>query len=250
MLKKRLIPTLLLKEGRCVKTVKFDSFRDTGNPVFAARVYNSQSADELIFLDITASEENRDILFKIISEVTEECFMPLTVGGGIKSVEDIRKLLKIGADKTAINSGAVNNPQLITDGAKKFGSQCIVVGIDVKKVNGNHKVFINGGTTETKLDPIEWAKKVEELGAGEILIQSIDRDGTMDGYDLKLIKDVCDAVNVPVIALGGAGKLKDFLECIEISSAVSAASIFHFTDQSPIKAKVFMRDRKVNMRKI
>ena len=244
MLKRRLIPSLLLKLGRCVKTIKFDAIRDVGNPVTAARVYDAQGADELIFLDITASHEKRDTLFDVVVQTAEQCFMPLTVGGGVRTVADIRKLLKAGADKVAINTAAVENPGFIREAAEAFGRQCIVVSIDARlPAPRRYEVFTYRATKPTGLDPVEWAKRMVEYGAGEILITAVDRDGTMEGYDLELIRSVADAVSVPVIASGGCGTLQHLVDGITHghASAVSAASLFHFTDQSVIKAKSFMK---------
>ncbi len=250
MLKIRIIPSLLLKDGRMVKSVRFGGYRDVGHPVTTAKIYEAQRADELIFLDISASQEGRRTLFDYARQAAEECFMPLGIGGGIRSVEDIRELLKGGADKVVINTAAVENPELIRKAALRFGSSTIVVSIDVKKnVKGNYEVFIKGGTKSTGLDPVIWAKQAEELGAGEIFITSIDKEGTMSGYDLDLLRVVSQAVLIPVIAHGGAGKLSDFKEAIEAgASAVSAASIFHFTDQSPIKARKYLFDAGINVR--
>lgn len=241
----------MLKNGRMVKTIKFNNLRDVGDPVTAARVYNAQNVDELIFLDITASQEKRSALFDIISQVTKECFMPLAAGGGIRTVEDIRQLLLVGADKVVINTAAVQNPQFISEAAKKFGCQCVIVSIDVKKKNsGQFEVFIEGGKISTGLEPVGWARRVEELGAGEIFITSIDKDGTMQGYEIELIKSISNKVTIPVIASGGAGTLQDLVEAVEAggASAVAAASLFHFTDQSPIKARSFMRNAGLNVR--
>lgn len=251
MLKTRLIPTLLLKNGRMVKTIKFNDLRDVGDPVTAARVYNAQNVDELIFLDITASQEKRSALFDIISQVTKECFMPLAVGGGVRTVEDIRQLLLVGADKVVINTVAVQNPSFVSEAAKKFGRQCVIISIDVKKKNnGKFEVFIEGGKVSTGLEPMGWARRVEELGAGEIFITSIDKDGTMQGYEIELIKSISNKVTIPVIASAGAGTLQDLVEAIKAGgvSAVAAASIFHFTDQSPIKARSFMKNTGLNVR--
>ena len=251
MLKKRIIPALLLKDGRMVKGKNFSSFRDVGNPVMAAKVYNAQKVDELIFLDICPTNESRAKVFRIIQDAASECFMPLTVGGGVKNCEDITAFLNIGADKVAINSAAVRNPDLIREASNIFGDQCIVVSVDYKKCSdGKYRVYIDMGRTETSLHPLEHVQNCVQLGAGEILLTSIDREGAMQGYDLELIKAVCDAVNVPVIASGGAGTLEDFLQAFTNTgvSAVSAGSIFHFTDQSPIKARFYLSNCGVNVR--
>jgi cyclase len=252
VVKTRLIPTLLLKEGRMVKTIQFDQLRDVGHPVKAAKVYDAQGVDELIFLDITASHEERRTLFDIIRQVTEESFMPFTAGGGLRTVEDIRELLNAGADKVALNTAAVRRPNFINEAARLFGNQCIVVSIDARKTGyKRYEVFINGGKEPTGLDPATWAREAVERGAGEILITSIDREGTMQGYDLDLVKLVVDAVPVPVIANGGAGTPQDFVDAIVQAGAhaVAAASIFHFTDQSPIKARAHMKRAGLNVRR-
>lgn len=250
MLKKRLIPCLLLKNGRCVKGVQFKDFRDTGHPISNAKIYDSQGADELIFLDINATNEGREPLFDIVRSAAEQCFMPLCAGGGIASVEHIRKLLLSGADKVSINTAAVENPALIAEGAKIFGAQCIVVAIDVRKANGKWEVFTRSGTKATGLGPVEWAKKAVSLGAGELLVTSIDHEGMRQGYDLELTRAVADAVDVPVIASGGVGSLQDLVDGIEKghASAVSCGSMLHFTDQSIIKAKAFMKNAGLDVR--
>jgi len=250
MLKTRIIPSLLLKDGRMVKSVRFGGYRDVGHPVTTAKIYDAQRADELIFLDISASREGRRTLFDYVRQVAEECFMPLGVGGGITSIEDIRELLKSGADKVVINTAAVENPELIRKAASRFGSSTIVVSIDVKKTpDGKYEVFTRGATAATGLDPVIWAKEAQNLGAGEILITSVDQEGTLAGYDTALIRSVAEAVSIPVIAHGGAGKLSDFKEAIAAgASAVAAASIFHFTDQSPIKTRKYLHDAGVSVR--
>ena len=265
MLKKRLIPCLLLKNGRCVKGVQFKDFRDTGHPISNAKIYDSQGADELIFLDINATNEGREPLFDIVRTAAEQCFMPLCAGGGISAVEHIHKMLLAGADKVAINTAAVENPALITEGAKIFGAQCIVVAIDVRKVQessgspvspaepemgGKYEVFTHSGTKATGMDPVEWAKKAVSLGAGELLVTSIDHEGMRKGYDLELTRAVADAVNAPVIASGGVGSLQDLVDGITLghASAVSCGSILHFTDQSVIKAKAYMKNAGLDVR--
>lgn len=251
MLKKRIIPSLLLKDGRMVKSVRFGNYRDTGHPVTAAKIYDAQRADELIVLDISASREERGTLLSIVGAMAEECFMPLCVGGGIRAIGDIREIIRGGADKAAINTAAVETPALIEEAARTFGSSTIVVSVDYKKnARGFNEVFIRGGTVGTGRDPVSWTKEVAERGAGEILLTSIDRDGTMSGLDLPMIRAVVAAVTVPVIAAGGVGSLEDFRLGMEEGGAcaVSAASIFHFTDQSPIKARKFLVDRGVNVR--
>jgi cyclase len=251
VLNRRLIPSLLLKDGRCIKTIKFQTLRDVGNPITAARVYNAQGADELIFLDITASPDGRETFLDIVAQTAEQCFMPLTVGGGVRTVTDIRKLLQAGADKVSINTAAVENPWFIQEAAETFGRQCIVVSIDAILVAPRrYEVFSYRGTKPTGLDPVEWAKRMADYGAGEVLITSVDRDGTMGGYDLELTRSVADAVNVPVIASGGCGTLQHLIDGITLghASAVSAASLFHFTDQSVIKAKTFMKVAGLDVR--
>ena len=252
MLRTRLIPVLLLKDGRMVKPIKFDAVRDVGHPVKAAMVYDAQGVDELIFLDITASSEERRTLFDVIRQVTEESFMPFTGGGGLRTREDIRELLNAGADKVALNTGAVRRPKFITEAAELYGNQCIVVSIDAKRVGyKKYEVYINRGKEATGLSPVEWAQQAVELGAGEILLTAIDREGTMEGYDLDLLKLVTDVVQVPVIAHGGAGTPQHFVDAITIANAhaVAAASIFHFTDQNPIKSRAFMKRAGLHVRK-
>lgn len=236
-----------------VKTVNFNSLRDVGDPITSARIYNHQTVDELVFLDISEITENKKILYDIITKVAEECFMPLTVGGGIRSIADIRKLLEAGADKVSINTGAVENPSLIKEAAEVFGSSTIVVSVDAKKnpeMKTGYEVYIKNGKFPVGLDPVQWAKEAEKLGAGEIMITSIDQEGTMNGYDLNLIRLVAEAVSIPVIAHGGAGKLEDFYEAIKNAkaSAVAAASIYHFTDQSPIKVRTYLKYRQIEIR--
>ncbi len=251
MLKIRLIPSLLLKDGRCVKTVRFAEMRDVGNPVTAAKVYDAQRADELVFLDISASSEGRDILLDIVSTTAAECFMPLTVGGGVRTVEDIRKLLNAGADKVAINTQALKRPEFIREAAQRFGNQCILVSMDVKRASsGQYEVWANRAQEATGIGALDWAKRMCEYGAGEILLASADRDGTMQGYDLDLVRAVADCVDIPVIASGGVGTLQHLVDGITKghASAVSAASIFHFTDQSIIKARSYMKQAGLDVR--
>lgn len=243
MLKTRIIPTLLYKDHGLVKGVSFDSWRRVGTALPAIKVYNTREVDELVFLDITANRENRSPDFEEIDRLADECFMPLTVGGGIRSTEDIKKALRAGADKVAINTAALENPQLIRDGAKIFGAQCIVVSIDFRRdVTGRPVVYSRSGTHETGLSPREWALKAESLGAGEILLTSVERDGTMKGYDLDLLKEVSSSVRIPVIAAGGAGCYDHMLQALTVGgcSAVAAASMFHFTQQTPLEAKKFL----------
>lgn len=252
MLKVRLIPTLLLLDGRMIKTKQFGEYRDVGNPRTVAKVYDAQGVDELIFLDITATDENRHFIFDIIAAVAEECFIPLTVGGGIRTLEQAREILTHGADKVAINTAACDRPEFITEIATKFGNSTVVVSIDYKKnTEGTNEVFTNRGTKSTGLDPVEWAKKAQELGAGEILLTCIDREGMMNGYDLTTLKEVCAAVTIPVTASGGVGTIQDLVDGITEggASAVSAASIFHFTDQSIFKAHSHMKEKGLFVRK-
>ena len=253
MLKVRIIPTLLFKELGLVKGVRFDSWRRVGSIMQAIKVYNLREVDELIFLDINATIESRSLDYGLIDEIADECFMPLTVGGGVRSVEDIRQLLHVGADKVAINSLAAKNPEILSSMADIFGSQCIVVSIDARRMpDGGYKIFTHSGTRETNLDPVTFAKKVDELGAGEILLTSIDRDGTMMGYDLELTRSVSEAVSIPVIASGGAGNYEHMLTALREgkASAVASASVFHFTQQTPLEAKKFLRDKGINVRMI
>ncbi len=236
-----------------VKTKRFKDERDVGDPVSAAKIYDAQGVDELIFLDITATQEKRSVLFDIIEQVSDECSVPLTVGGGIRTLDDIQNLLKSGADMVTINTAALENPMFIREAVDKFGSQCIVVSIDYRmdKMVGN-TVFSHGGTIITPWGPVDWGMKIAKQGAGEILITSIDKEGTMTGYDLSPIKDLYNYVDVPIIANGGVGTLQDLVDGVKIgcADAVAASSIFHFTDQSPIKAKTFMQEAGINVRPI
>jgi cyclase len=250
-LAKRVIPCLDVTAGRVVKGVNFVELRDAGDPVEIARRYDEQGADELTFLDITATSDQRDLILHIIEAVASQVFIPLTVGGGVRSVEDVRRLLNAGADKISINSAAVSNPQLVADAAQKYGSQCIVVAIDAKKTgDGKWEVFTHGGRKPTGLDVIEWAQKMERLGVGEILLTSMDRDGTKSGFDLALTRAVSDAIGVPVIASGGVGGLQDLADGIKVgrADAVLAASIFHYGEHSVQEAKRFMAAQAIPMR--
>jgi imidazole glycerol-phosphate synthase subunit HisF len=232
-----------------VKGVRFAGYRDVGHPVTTAKVYDAQGADELLFLDIEATGEERATLFDVVSRTADECFMPLTVGGGIRSVDDVRALLLAGADKVSINTAAVRRPELVTEAALRFGSQCVVVAIDVSgSLDG--KVCTHGGRVETELNPVEWALRAAALGAGEIIVTSIDREGTRTGYDLELTRALADALTVPVVASGGVGRLDDLVDGVRVghASAVAAASIFHFTDQSVIKARSYMRQAGLDVR--
>ncbi len=252
MLRTRLIPSLLLKQGRCIKTKRFAKERDTGDPVTAAKIYDAQGADELLFLDITASNEKREILFHVIERVAEECFMPLAVGGGVRTVEDVRQLLKIGADKVAVCSAFFENPDFANEAARIFGSSTIVGIVTYGVVGGEKRVFINGKEKDTGREPVAWARELEGRGVGELLLYSIDHDGMMDGYDLDLIRQVTQQTTVPVIVCGGAGKLTDFVDAVQTAgaTAVSAGSIFHFTDQNLIKARAYMRNAGLTVRSV
>jgi imidazole glycerol-phosphate synthase subunit HisF len=243
MLTVRVIPCLDVKDGRVVKGVNFLDLVDAGDPVEQARIYDSEGADELIFLDITASSDNRDTLFDAVASTAEQCFMPLTVGGGVRAVEDIRKLLLAGADKVSINTAAVNRPEFVREAAQKFGTQCIVVAIDAKRVGpGSFEVFTHGGRNETGIDAIDWARQMVEHGAGEILLTSMDRDGTKSGFDIPLTRAISDAVSIPVVASGGVGSLDHFAEGVLEggASAVLAASVFHFGEFRVSEAKARM----------
>jgi len=248
---KRIIPCLDVKEGRVVKGTNFVGLRDAGDPVERASAYDLEGADELVFLDITASFEERKAMLEVIKKTAGQVFMPLTVGGGISTVDDIRNALRAGADKTSVNSAAVKNPQLIADGAKLFGSQCIVLAIDARRI-GDHKweVYVQGGRKPTGLDAVEWAKKGVELGAGEILLTSMDADGTKNGYDIELTKAISSVVNVPVIASGGAGKLEDFYDVLVEggADAVLAASLFHYKELTIAQVKQYLHDRGIEVR--
>lgn len=245
----RVIPCLDVNAGRVVKGTNFVDLRDAGDPVEIAKRYNVEGADEVVFLDITASSDKRAITLDVVRKTAEQVFIPLTVGGGIRTVDDMRTLLKAGADKISINTAAVLNPQLIYDGSRKFGNQCIVVAIDAKKENDSWKVYTHGGRTRTDLDVIEWAQKCVRLGAGEILLTSMDKDGTKDGYDLELMEQVTRVVDVPVIASGGAGKKEHFVDvCQKGASAVLAASLFHFKQLEISDLKQYMRQNGIEVR--
>jgi cyclase len=251
MLAKRIIPCLDVDAGRVVKGVRFEEIRDAGDPVEIARRYDAAGADELVFLDITASHEERDTLIEVVEQVAAEVFIPLTVGGGVRSVDDVRRLLRAGADKVAINTAAVTDPELVDRAAQAFGSQCIVVAIDAKAVGpGAWHVFTKGGRHDTGIDAVAWAREVVGRGAGEILLTSMDRDGTKDGFDLDLTRTVADAVSVPVIASGGVGTLAHLAEGIQEghADAVLAASIFHFGEHSVAEAKQSLAEAGIEMR--
>jgi len=245
MLKIRVMPTLLYKDFGLVKGVGFDSWRRIGSAMQAVKVYNLREVDELVFLDITASREGRPPDFGTVDELADECFMPLAVGGGIRTLEHVQRLLQVGADKVVVNTAAVESPDLVRHIARRFGSQCVVVSIDTRRhAHGAYEVYTHAGTTPTGKDPVAMAREAEAAGAGEILITSIDQDGTMKGYDVRLTRLVADAVTIPVIASGGAGTYAHMAEVLSEghSSAVAAASVFHFTHQTPAEAKRYLRD--------
>lgn len=247
---KRIIPCLDVNNGRVVKGVNFIGLRDAGDPIEVAKRYNDEGADELCFLDITASSDGRDTIVHVVEEVAKQLFIPLTVGGGIRKLDDISKLLNVGCDKVSLNSSAVDNPNLIYEAAKKFGSQCVVVAIDVKKnSNGGYNVFVHGGRKDTGLDAISWAKKVYELGAGEILLTSMDADGTKNGYDLAITSAISNLVEIPVIASGGAGTMEHILEAFKNGAdAALAASIFHYKEIEISKLKEFLKANQIGVR--
>jgi imidazole glycerol-phosphate synthase subunit HisF len=250
MLTKRIIPCLDVMEGRVVKGINFLELRDAGDPVTNAKKYEEQMADELAFLDITASHEKRKTIVDVVERVAHEVFMPLTVGGGIKSLQDIREILLAGADKVTINTTAIENPEFVRESSEMFGSQCICIAIDAKRRGDGFEVFTYGGRRPTGVDAIGWAKKVEELGAGEILLTSMDRDGTRIGFDIELTRAISEAVNIPVIASGGVGTLEHLYEGLTDAKAdaVLAASIFHYGEYTIIEAKQYLRDRGVSVR--
>jgi cyclase len=249
MLAKRIIPCFDVANGRVVKGINFVNLRDAGDPVEQASVYNDERADELVFLDILASHEGRGTTVDMARRVADEVFIPFTVGGGVRSVDDFRTLLLAGADKCSINSAAVRNPDLINEAAQRFGAQCVVVAIDARRHGDRWKVYLNGGRVPTDLDAVDWAREAERRGAGEILLTSMDTDGTQDGYDLPLLRAVCSAVNIPVIASGGAGKLEHFYEAIEAgASAVLAASVFHYKTFRISEVKRYLASRGVPVR--
>jgi len=251
MLKARIIPCLDVKDGRTVKGINFVDLIDAGDPVEQAKIYDAQGADELCFLDITASHENRDTIFDVVNRTAEQCFMPLTVGGGVRTVDDIRKLLLAGADKVSINTAAVHRPEFVGEAAEKFGAQCIVVAIDAKSTGPDKwEIFTHGGREPTGIDAVEWAKRMTELGAGEILLTSMDRDGTRQGFDIALTRTIADSVTVPVIASGGVGTLDHLAAGIleGHATAVLAASIFHFGEYTIAEAKAHMAAAGVPVR--
>ena len=251
MLKIRIIPCLDVKNGRIVKGINFKNLKDAGDPILTAQVYDELGADEICFLDIAATLENRDVTLDLVRKTSEKCFIPITVGGGIRTIEDIRHLLLNGADKVSFNSAAIRDPDIISTAANKFGSQCIVVAIDAKKTkNDKWEIFSHGGTKETGIEAISFAKDMQERGAGEILLTSMDKDGTKDGYDIELTKLISDSLNIPVIASGGAGKLEHFKSVLEKgkASAILAASIFHFGEISIKQVKSYLRSEGIPVR--
>lgn len=250
MLTKRIIPCLDVKDGKVVKGKNFVNLKYAGNPVALAERYSSSGADELVFLDISATDEGRKTMIKVVKKVAKKVFIPFTVGGGISSLEDIRNLLNAGADKVSINTSAVKNPELIRKAAKMFGCQCIIIAIDAKKVNGKYEIFTNSGKKATGIDAISWAKKVERLGAGEILLTSMDKDGTKQGYELELTKKISEAVNIPVIASGGAGSLSSLADVFKQgkADAALAASIFHYGKYTISEVKDYLRKQGVEVR--
>ena len=250
MLAKRIIPCLDVKDGRVVKGTQFIDLKDAGDPVENAEAYDQQGADEIAFLDITASYEKRDILIDIVQRTAEKIFIPLTVGGGIRHLGDIRRLLKAGADKVSVNTAAVKDPYFVERASKRFGSQCIVIAIDAKRKNGGWEVYTHGGRVPTGIDAVLWAKRMEEMGAGEILLTSMDRDGTKDGYDIELTRTISEQVGIPVIASGGVGTLEHLYEGLVFgkASAVLAASIFHYREYTILQIKSFLKERGVTVR--
>ena len=250
MIKIRIIPCLDVDNGRVVKGINFVNLVDAGDPVKQAKFYSENGADEITFLDITATHEKRYAMVDIIERTANECLVPLTVGGGIRSVDDMKNFLSVGADKVSVNSSAIKEPKIITEGAMKFGNQCIVVAIDAKKIKNSWKVFINGGRVETSIDAIQWAKKVEKLGAGEILLTSMDRDGTKKGFDLELTKKISSSVGIPVIASGGIGKIDHFVDGVVKggASALLAASVFHFGEFGISEVKKHLISKGINVR--
>ncbi len=250
MLTKRIVPCLDMTQGKVVKGIQFVNFRDAGDPVKLAKVYDKQGADELVFLDITATIENRDILLDVVERTAKEVTIPFSVGGGIRTVTDMRIILRAGADKVSVNTGAFKNPKLISDCAKEFGTQCVILSLDAKKVGENFNVFINGGQTDTGVSAVDWAKKAVRLGAGEILLTSIDTDGTKEGFNVELTKKVSQAISVPVIASGGAGKLSDFVDIFKKgkADAALAASLFHFKELTIQQVKDYLKERGIPVR--
>tara|TARA_B110000238_G_C16095653_1_gene425962 strand:- start:235 stop:990 length:756 start_codon:yes stop_codon:yes gene_type:complete len=250
MLKNRIIPCLDVKDGRVVKGINFVDLKDAGDPVEQAKIYSENGADEICFLDITASNENRETILNVVKRTSQNCFVPLTVGGGVRSLQDINKLLVSGADKVSINTAAVNNQNLIKESSKKFGSQCIVVAIDAKQINGSWEIYTHGGRTKTGIDALDFAKKMEDSGAGELLVTSMDQDGTQKGYDIKLISEIEKNVNIPIIASGGVGTLEHLYEGVKYgkASAVLAATIFHYGTYSIHEVKQYLDSKGIPVR--
>ena len=249
MLKNRIIPCLDVKNGRVVKGINFVDLKDAGDPVEQAKIYSDGGADEICFLDITASNENRDTIYEVVKKTSKKCFVPLTVGGGVRSIEDINKLLNCGADKVSINTAAVQNPEVVVESSKKFGSQCIVVAIDAKKNGDIWEIFTHGGRNKTGINALEFAKKMEINGAGELLVTSMDKDGTQSGYDIELMKNISSSVNIPVIASGGVGTLDHLVDGIKSgANAVLAASIFHYGTFSIEEAKQYLASKDIPVR--
>jgi len=250
MLKNRIIPCLDVKNGRVVKGINFVDLKDAGDPIEQVKIYSDGGADEICFLDITASNENRDIIYEVVEKTSKKCFVPLTVGGGVRNVDDIHKLLNCGADKVAINTAAVKSPKLVMESSKKFGSQCIVVAIDAKQIGNKWEVFTHGGRNNTRIDALDFAKKMEDSGAGELLVTSMDRDGTQVGYDIELISKISSNVNIPLIASGGVGNLDHLVDGINLgnASAVLAASIFHYGKYSIKEAKEYLDSKGIPVR--
>ncbi|MGX5820027.1 glycosyl amidation-associated protein WbuZ [Chitinophaga lutea] len=250
MHKIRIIPILLLKDGRMVKGKQFGNFRDTGDPVYASRIYNAQFVDELIFLDIDATNQRRKTDLAVIEQVSKECFMPLSIGGGITSIEQIREVLNAGADKVIINTAAIHDPELIAEASRIFGAQCIVVGIDVRREDGEYVVYSHSGRNREALQLRDHIKRMEELGAGEIFINSIDQDGMMKGYDHELIREVMDTTTLPVIACGGAGNFMHLVDTFKSTGvgALAMASIYHFGDNNPVRARSYLKNNDINIK--
>ncbi len=249
MLKNRIIPCLDVKNGRVVKGINFVDLKDAGDPVEQAKIYSDGGADEICFLDITASNENRDTIYEVVKKTSKKCFVPLTVGGGVRNIEDINKLLNCGADKVSINTAAVQNPEVVIESSKKFGSQCIVVAIDAKKNGDMWEIFTHGGRNKTGINALEFAKKMEKNGAGELLVTSMDKDGTQTGYDIELMKNISSSVNIPVIASGGVGTLDHMVDGIKSgANAVLAASIFHYGTFSIEEAKQYLASKDIPVR--